>query len=72
MGIYEGQRENPCPRCGGTVYTTFISVSPMSFYQYCSGCEAEEFTPDEEKLLGSNGNGNINWSNRATSVRKDG
>jgi hypothetical protein len=54
MGYYEGQRENPCPRCGGPVATTFISVSPMSFSQRCRGCGAGEFTPEEETALGPN------------------
>lgn len=55
MGIYYGQRENLCPKCGGKVGTTFISVTPMSFYQMCSGCKTTEFTEEEEKQLGNNG-----------------
>jgi hypothetical protein len=57
MGYYLGQRENPCPRCGGIVYTTFISVTPMSFFQKCSGCKTETFTEEEEELLGDNTSG---------------
>ena len=54
MGVYPGKRENPCPRCGGVVWTTFISVSPMSFSQKCEGCGTAVFTEDEEKVLGAN------------------
>lgn len=54
MGYYVGQRENPCPRCGGIVYTLFISVTPMSFSQKCSDCETESFSKEEDKLLGNN------------------
>lgn len=54
MGYYEGQRENPCPRCGSVVYTLFVSISPMSFSQKCSGCKTTSFSKPEEKLLGSN------------------
>jgi hypothetical protein len=31
MGYYPGKRENQCPRCGGTVWTLFISVGRMSY-----------------------------------------
>lgn len=54
MGYYEGQRKNPCPRCGEIVYTLFISVSPMSFYEKCSGCGTTDFTEEERKQLGEN------------------
>lgn len=58
MGIYHGEYENPCPRCGtGRVNTTFISVSPMSFYAACSACGANDFTKDERKSLGENRSG---------------
>lgn len=52
MGVYPGQRENPCPRCGGVVGTLFISVSPMSFSQKCGACGVSEFTPEEDAGLG--------------------
>lgn len=55
MGYYQGQRENPCPRCGGIVYTLFISVGDMSFSQECNKCNTTEFTPTEDKALGANG-----------------
>lgn len=55
MGIYHGEMENPCPRCGGKVLTTFISVSPMAFYIRCSGCNVEDFTEEEQIELGNNG-----------------
>lgn len=61
MGYYEGQRENPCPRCGGIVYTLFISVSPISFYQKCSGCGTEEFTEEEEKQLNKTNGAVTQW-----------
>jgi hypothetical protein len=54
MGYYEGQRDRPCPRCGGIVATVFISVGPMSFSQKCRGCGTTEFTQDEEARLGDN------------------
>lgn len=54
MGIYEGQRENPCPRCGGVVGTTFISVTPMSFSQRCHGCGTTDFMDEENAQLGGN------------------
>ena len=54
MGYYEGLRDNPCPRCGGIVYTVFISVSPMSFSQRCQKCGITEFTEAEELQLGGN------------------
>ena len=54
MGYYLGQRENPCPRCGGVVGTIFISVSPMSFSQRCQQCGADDYTPEEDAQLGAN------------------
>jgi hypothetical protein len=54
MGYYVGQRDRPCPRCGGVVSTLFISVSPMSFSQRCNDCGTTEFTPEEEVQLGAN------------------
>lgn len=54
MGYYYGQRENPCPRCGGVVSTVFISIPPMKYFQLCNGCKTEVFTKEEEKLLGGN------------------
>lgn len=54
MGYYEGQRENPCPRCGGVVATLFISVTPMSFSQRCQGCGVSDFTEAEETYLAGN------------------
>lgn len=54
MGYFKGQRENPCPRCGGIVHTLFISVSPVSFDQRCEKCETWKFTEEEEKQLGAN------------------
>lgn len=59
MGYYEGQYENPCPRCGGLVYTLFISVTPMSFWMECSKCHTKEYTPEETKQLGANKPRNI-------------
>lgn len=56
MGVYYGERENPCPRCGGKVTTVFISVTPMSSSQKCLGCKTTDFTKEEEKKLGKN-----NW-----------
>lgn len=53
MGYYEGEREWPCPRCGGHVWTLFISVD-MLFRQQCGRCGTTEFTPEEEKRLGGN------------------
>ena len=47
MGYYDGQRKNPCPRCGGVVLTVFVSVGAMSFHERCVGCGTEDFTPDE-------------------------
>lgn len=55
MGYYEGQYENPCPRCGEIVYTLFISAGSMSFNRRCSGCKTESFTKEEEEQLGHNG-----------------
>jgi ribosomal protein S27AE len=66
MGYYVGQRENPCPRCGGIVVTLFISVSPMSFSQKCENCGTDSFSEEEEKLLGANGN-NINAEPKGSS-----
>lgn len=54
MGYYEGQHENPCPRCGGVVETVFISVAPMSFSRRCQGCGVSEFTSEEVEALGDN------------------
>lgn len=54
MGYYLGKRENPCPRCGGTVWTVFISVGAMSFDERCDGCGTESFTEDERRALGNN------------------
>lgn len=28
MGYYLGQRQNPCPRCGGTVLTSTSEFTP--------------------------------------------
>lgn len=54
MGLYQGQRENPCPRCGGEVQTIFISVGGMGFFQRCMGCKTTQYTEEEEKKLGKN------------------
>lgn len=54
MGIYHGRHVNPCPRCGGVVGTTFISISPMSFHRGCGDCGARDFTPEEVVQLGDN------------------
>jgi len=54
MGIYYGERENPCPRCGGKVVTVFISVTPMQFHQQCVNCKTKEFTDKEHRKLGEN------------------
>ena len=52
MGIYYSVYENPCPRCGGRVSGTFISVSPMSYSMFCGGCKARDYTDDEKEALG--------------------
>lgn len=52
MGYYEGQRENPCPRCGGKVHTLFISVTPISYSEQCDKCGTTEFTVEEKEQLG--------------------
>lgn len=61
MGVYHGVYENKCPRCGeGDVYTTFISVSPMSYAESCSNCKANDFNEDEVKSLGDKLN--VSWN----------
>lgn len=61
MGYYTGQRENPCPRCGGVVVTLFISVTPMSFYQKCIGCSTQIFSKEEDTQMGANKSGDSKW-----------
>lgn len=53
MGIYQSVYKNKCPRCNdGDVYSTFISVGPMSYTEGCNKCGADDFNEDEVRGLG--------------------
>lgn len=53
MGVYFNEYPNPCPRCGGTVRSTFISVTPMTYSMGCGGCQSSDFSDEEIEQLGT-------------------